>query len=99
MSKFVIFSSLMEVTRNILLAIFLKSIVFWSPSGSWLLLLGTCIWVLVEGNSQLNGLNVPDANIMPVTSTDDVLELMKLGQKNRSVGSTSLNDRSSRSHR
>ncbi|KAG0554695.1 hypothetical protein KC19_12G111400 [Ceratodon purpureus] len=52
----------------------------------------------IRNNSQLNGLNVPDANIMPVTSTDDVLELMKLGQKNRAVGSTSLNDRSSRSH-
>ncbi|XP_024363898.1 kinesin-like protein KIN-14C isoform X7 [Physcomitrium patens] len=52
----------------------------------------------IRNNSQLNGLNVPDANIMPVRSTDDVLELMKLGQKNRAVGSTSLNDRSSRSH-
>jgi kinesin family protein C2/C3 len=53
----------------------------------------------IRNNSQLNGLNVPDATIMPVTSTKDVMELMKLGQKNRSVGATALNERSSRSHR
>ncbi|EFJ11340.1 hypothetical protein SELMODRAFT_126285, partial [Selaginella moellendorffii] len=45
-----------------------------------------------------NGINVPDATMMPVNSTADVLQLMKLGQKNRSVGSTAMNERSSRSH-
>ncbi|KAH0997792.1 hypothetical protein GBA52_021656 [Prunus armeniaca] len=48
--------------------------------------------------SQLNGLNVPDASLVPVTCTQDVLELMKIGQKNRAVGATALNERSSRSH-
>ncbi|OAY83717.1 Kinesin-4 [Ananas comosus] len=46
----------------------------------------------------LKGLNVPDANLVPVASTSDVMELMSLGQKNRAVGATALNDRSSRSH-
>ncbi|MBA0639928.1 hypothetical protein Goklo_022922 [Gossypium klotzschianum] len=44
------------------------------------------------------GLNVPDANLMPVSSTSDVIDLMNLGQRNRAVGATALNDRSSRSH-
>ncbi|KAL5996297.1 hypothetical protein ACLOJK_026373 [Asimina triloba] len=46
----------------------------------------------------LKGLNVPDANLVPVTSTSDVIELMNIGQRNRVVGATALNDRSSRSH-
>ncbi|KAI5074088.1 hypothetical protein GOP47_0010049 [Adiantum capillus-veneris] len=45
-----------------------------------------------------NGLNVPDANLLPVNSIEDVLDLMNLGQKNRAVGSTAMNERSSRSH-
>ncbi|KAL6907825.1 hypothetical protein ACP4OV_001995 [Aristida adscensionis] len=45
-----------------------------------------------------NGLAVPDANMVTVTSTSDVIEVMNLGQKNRAVCSTSMNDRSSRSH-
>ncbi|KAJ0014288.1 hypothetical protein Pint_19739 [Pistacia integerrima] len=45
-----------------------------------------------------NGINVPDANLVPVSTTSDVLYLMDLGQKNRSVGATAMNDRSSRSH-
>ncbi|KAJ6329089.1 hypothetical protein OIU77_010712 [Salix suchowensis] len=49
-------------------------------------------------NSSQTGLNVPDANIIPVSSTDDVIDLMNLGQRNRVVGATALNDRSSRSH-
>ncbi|KAL2542432.1 Kinesin KP1 [Abeliophyllum distichum] len=49
-------------------------------------------------NEQLNGLNVPDASLVPVKCTQDVLELMKLGQRNRAVGATALNERSSRSH-
>ncbi|XP_042515804.1 kinesin-like protein KIN-14I isoform X2 [Macadamia integrifolia] len=49
-------------------------------------------------NSAQGGLNVPDANLVPVASTFDVLDLMNLGQRNRAVSSTALNDRSSRSH-
>ncbi|XP_024394330.1 kinesin-like protein KIN-14C isoform X2 [Physcomitrium patens] len=52
----------------------------------------------IRNNSQLNGLNVPDASMMSVRSTEDVLDLMKVGQKNRAVGATALNERSSRSH-
>lgn len=52
----------------------------------------------IRNNSQLNGLNVPDASRMSVRSTEDVLDLMKVGQKNRAVGATALNERSSRSH-
>ncbi|KAJ0976380.1 hypothetical protein J5N97_018345 [Dioscorea zingiberensis] len=44
------------------------------------------------------GLNVPDASLIPVTSTSEVIELMNIGQRNRAVGATALNDRSSRSH-
>ncbi|KAK1401747.1 kinesin-like protein KIN-14I [Heracleum sosnowskyi] len=51
----------------------------------------------IRNNSQ-NGLNVPDANLVPVSSKFDVINLMNLGQKNRAVGSTAMNDRSSRSH-
>ncbi|XWS31769.1 hypothetical protein CRYUN_Cryun23aG0104600 [Craigia yunnanensis] len=49
-------------------------------------------------NSSQTGLNVPDATFMPVSSTSDVIDLMNLGQRNRAVGATALNDRSSRSH-
>ncbi|GMQ00239.1 hypothetical protein CsSME_00047413 [Camellia sinensis var. sinensis] len=49
-------------------------------------------------NSSQTGLNVPDASLVRVTSTSDVIDLMNLGQKNRAVGATALNDRSSRSH-
>lgn len=52
----------------------------------------------IRNNSQ-KGLNVPNANLVPVTSTSDVIELMNIGQRNRVVGATALNDRSSRSHR
>ncbi|KAJ7519458.1 hypothetical protein O6H91_20G039400 [Diphasiastrum complanatum] len=49
-------------------------------------------------NSQQNGMNVPNAIMKHVNSTADVLELMRVGQKNRAVGSTAMNERSSRSH-
>ncbi|KOM39258.1 hypothetical protein LR48_Vigan03g264000 [Vigna angularis] len=49
-------------------------------------------------NSSLNGINVPDANLVRVSCTSDVISLMNLGHKNRAVGSTAMNDRSSRSH-
>eukprot|EP00261_Vitis_vinifera_P040962 XP_019082205.1 PREDICTED: kinesin-like protein KIN-14P [Vitis vinifera] len=48
--------------------------------------------------SQPHGLAVPDATMLPVKSTSDVMELMDIGQKNRSVGATAMNERSSRSH-
>lgn len=49
-------------------------------------------------NTSQKGLAVPDASIVPVTCTADVVDLMNQGQKNRAVGSTAINDRSSRSH-
>ncbi|KOM28743.1 hypothetical protein LR48_Vigan569s001400 [Vigna angularis] len=52
----------------------------------------------IRNNSQMNGINVPDAFLVPVTCTRDVLDLMRIGQKNRAVGATALNERSSRSH-
>ncbi|XP_031264002.1 kinesin-like protein KIN-14F [Pistacia vera] len=52
----------------------------------------------IRNTAQSNGLNVPDASLIPVISTEDVLDLMKIGQKNRAVGATALNERSSRSH-
>mgnify|MGYP002776926569 CR=1 FL=1 len=59
----------------------------------------TFVTLDIRNYSQLNGLNVPDASMLPVTCTSDVLELIKIGQKNRAVGATALNERSSRSHR
>ena len=53
----------------------------------------------IRNKSQQNGLNVPDATMLPVRCTKDVLDFMTLGHKNRAVGSTALNERSSRSHR
>ncbi|KAK1307487.1 Kinesin-4 [Acorus calamus] len=52
----------------------------------------------IWATSQPNGLAVPDASIYPVQSTSDVLDLMHIGQMNRAVGATALNERSSRSH-
>ncbi|GMQ01034.1 hypothetical protein CsSME_00047830 [Camellia sinensis var. sinensis] len=49
-------------------------------------------------NSSQTRLNVPDASLVRVTSTSDVIDLMNLGQKNRAVGATTLNEHSSRSH-
>lgn len=53
----------------------------------------------IKTSSQPNGLAVPDASMHHVQSTSNVIELMEIGQKNRAVGSTALNERSSRSHR
>ncbi|KAB8116093.1 hypothetical protein EE612_057054 [Oryza sativa] len=53
---------------------------------------------MIEIYNEQKGIAVPDANIVPVTSTSDVIDLMNLGQKNRAVCSTAMNDRSSRSH-
>ncbi|KAJ3704038.1 hypothetical protein LUZ61_007743 [Rhynchospora tenuis] len=52
----------------------------------------------VWSTSQPNGLVVPEASLHAVNSTTDVLDLMQIGQANRAVGSTALNERSSRSH-
>ncbi|XP_020550484.1 kinesin-like protein KIN-14I isoform X2 [Sesamum indicum] len=49
-------------------------------------------------NSSQTGLSVPDASLVRVSSTSDIIDLMNLGQRNRAVGATALNDRSSRSH-
>lgn len=49
--------------------------------------------------NQSGGIAVPDASMHPVTATSDVLELMDVGFKNRAVGATAMNERSSRSHR
>ncbi|KAG6414130.1 hypothetical protein SASPL_126848 [Salvia splendens] len=45
-----------------------------------------------------NGLALPDATLCPVKSTMDAINLMKLGDMRRSIGSTAINSRSSRSH-
>ncbi|XP_075663168.1 kinesin-like protein KIN-14C [Castanea sativa] len=47
---------------------------------------------------QPNGLAVPDASMQPVNSSSDVMEIMEVGLRNRAVGATALNERSSRSH-
>lgn len=57
------------------------------------------VYTLEIRNSSQKGLNVPDANLVPVASTSDVIELMNTGQRNRAVSATAMNDRSSRSHR
>ncbi|KAJ0054142.1 hypothetical protein Pint_00922 [Pistacia integerrima] len=56
------------------------------------------LYLILLPMSSQTGLNVPDASLIPVSSTADVIDLMYLGQKNRAVGATALNDRSSRSH-
>ncbi|OVA20862.1 Calponin homology domain [Macleaya cordata] len=50
-------------------------------------------------NCTSNGrLSLPHATMHLVVSTEDVLNLMKLGEMNRAVSSTAINNRSSRSH-
>jgi kinesin family protein C2/C3 len=36
--------------------------------------------------------------IMPVESMEDVMALLQIGERNRSVGCTNMNEHSSRSH-
>ena len=43
-------------------------------------------------NNGHKGFNVPDAILMPVKATSDVLDLMNFGQNNRIVSYTALND-------
>ncbi|KAI5427123.1 hypothetical protein KIW84_032516 [Lathyrus oleraceus] len=45
-----------------------------------------------------DGLSLPDARLRSVKSTTDVMTLMKLGEVNRAVSCTAINNRSSRSH-
>ncbi|CAH8339387.1 unnamed protein product [Eruca vesicaria subsp. sativa] len=49
-------------------------------------------------SSEDDGLSLPDATMHSVNSTMDVLRLMEAGEVNRAVSSTSMNNRSSRSH-
>ncbi|CAN6483305.1 unnamed protein product [Victoria cruziana] len=49
-------------------------------------------------SSTCSGLNVPDASLHLVQCPTDIHNLMNLGQKNRVVSSTAMNNRSSRSH-
>eukprot|EP00891_Asterochloris_glomerata_P003861 jgi/Astpho2/3861/e_gw1.00062.13.1_t len=49
-------------------------------------------------NTERSGLNVPDAIQVPVHTTEDVLEVMATGARNRAVAETKMNERSSRSH-
>lgn len=52
----------------------------------------------ISSISHASGLAVPDASMHPVRASSDVMELMDIGLKNRAVGATALNERSSRSH-
>ncbi|XP_019163237.1 PREDICTED: kinesin-like protein KIN-14P isoform X2 [Ipomoea nil] len=52
----------------------------------------------ILNTSQPNGLAVPDASMFPVNKPSDVLDLMNIGLKSRAKSSTSMNERSSRSH-
>uniref|UniRef100_A0A251VP51 Putative calponin-like domain-containing protein n=1 Tax=Helianthus annuus TaxID=4232 RepID=A0A251VP51_HELAN len=51
------------------------------------------IWDLLISQPAKKGINLPDANLVPVSSTDDVMNLMNLCKKNRAA-----NDRSNRAH-
>ncbi|RYR58575.1 hypothetical protein Ahy_A05g024415 [Arachis hypogaea] len=46
-----------------------------------------------------DGLSLPNATLCSVTSTSDVLTLMKLGEVNHAVSCTALNNRSRHCHR
>ena len=48
--------------------------------------------------SQDGGTYVPGLKIVEVGSMDDVMRVLKLGERNRSVGKTNMNEHSSRSH-
>uniref|UniRef100_A0A7N0TKR0 Kinesin-like protein n=1 Tax=Kalanchoe fedtschenkoi TaxID=63787 RepID=A0A7N0TKR0_KALFE len=54
--------------------------------------------LLSSDASQKRYPSVPDASILPVKSTNDVISLMDVGLKNRAMGATAMNARSSRSH-
>ncbi|XP_010527345.1 PREDICTED: kinesin-like protein KIN-14G isoform X2 [Tarenaya hassleriana] len=52
----------------------------------------------IRSCSNEDGLSLPDATMHSVKSTMDVIRLMEAGEVNRTVSSTSMNNRSSRSH-
>ncbi|GJN04317.1 hypothetical protein PR202_ga21859 [Eleusine coracana subsp. coracana] len=54
-------------------------------------------YTMIQSTS--DGLVIPEATLHLVESTSDVLKLMEMGNQNRAVGSTALNESSSRSHR
>lgn len=81
-------------------------IFFFFPTGFWLdiisyfdLLINYSNTLEIMNCSGNGGLSIPNASIRGVQSTADVLNLMKLGEKNRAFSSTAMNHRSSRSHR
>ncbi|KAG2424812.1 hypothetical protein HXX76_014234 [Chlamydomonas incerta] len=49
-------------------------------------------------STQPSGENVPGANKVEVSTTEDVLHMMRIGARNRHMAATNMNDRSSRSH-
>lgn len=53
----------------------------------------------IRNSLGVGGLSIPNATMQSVQSTADVLNLMRLGEKNRAFSSTAMNHRSSRSHR
>ncbi|XP_024014906.1 kinesin-like protein KIN-14L [Eutrema salsugineum] len=58
----------------------------------------SCTKLEIRTCSEDDGLSLPDATMHSVNSTMDVIQLMEAGEVNRAVSSTSLNNRSSRSH-
>ncbi|KAL9262379.1 Kinesin-like protein [Drosera capensis] len=58
----------------------------------------TFITLEIRSHPCKGGMSLPDALLLPVKSTADVLNLMKLGEINPAVCSTAMNNQSSRSH-
>ncbi|KAI4355983.1 hypothetical protein L6164_000037 [Bauhinia variegata] len=52
----------------------------------------------IMNHSPSKGVAVPDARMVPVKSPSDVMKLIELGLRNRAMGATAMNERSSRSH-
>jgi len=46
-----------------------------------------------------NGMYVENLSELPVHDESDIVRIMKMGESNRSVGVTNMNEHSSRSHR
>lgn len=100
MNKCSICCLLTILKRNILFVLILVlSICLFIASGDILFVFLDLHTLGILSTTQQNGLAVPDASMYPVTSTSDVITLMDIGLQNRAVGSTALNERSSRSHR
>ena len=49
-------------------------------------------------SGEKSGVNVPGLVVQKVSSVEEVLDLMRFGERNRAVGATAMNERSSRSH-